>query len=103
MLMRIKNSSFTHLNRLNTMKNSITLPDIIDFILNKVAFHTKLPRDTLYGDTSLISVGVDSLIAVLLCGYLEDEYQLEIEPFIMFEYKTADEVANVIFKRVFSE
>ncbi|WP_169458321.1 acyl carrier protein [Marinomonas sp. UCMA 3892] len=81
----------------------VTLNDIVDFILNKVSLHTKVPRDTLNADTLLANVGVDSLIAVLICGYLEDEYNLEIEPFIMFEYKTADEVANVIFKRVASE
>ncbi|WP_257326816.1 acyl carrier protein [Pseudoalteromonas rhizosphaerae] len=85
------------------VNSTLALTDIIDFILNKVALHTKTPRDTLQADTSLAKVGVDSLIAVLLCGYLEDEYQLEIEPLIMFEYKTADQVANVIFKRVTSE
>jgi acyl carrier protein len=79
-----------------------TLGSITDFILDKVAIHTKTPREELQADTRLVGVGVDSLVAVLLCGYLEDEYQLEIEPMMMFEYKTADAVAPVILDMVTS-
>jgi acyl carrier protein len=72
--------------------------DIVEFILDNVAELCKQSRDTLAPDTLLATVGVDSLNAVLLCGRLEDELQLEIEPLVMFEYKTAREVAGAVLE-----
>ena len=76
---------------------AITKEQITDFVLGKVSVRTKTPLEQLTGETPLAGVGVDSLNAVLICGYLEDEYQIEIEPMIMFQYKTAHQVANAIF------
>jgi acyl carrier protein len=72
--------------------------DIVEFILDNDAELCKQSRDTLAPDTLLATVGVDSLNAVLLCGRLEDELQLEIEPLVMFEYKTAREVAGAVLE-----
>ena len=74
----------------------VTQEKIVDFILSKVALRTNTPVDQLSGDTLLADVGVDSLNAVMICGYLEDEYELEIEPMIMFQHKTANHVANAV-------
>jgi acyl carrier protein len=74
----------------------VTHEQVVDFVLGKVAYRTKTSVDQLTGDTLLADVGIDSLNAVLICGYLEDEYELEIEPMIMFQYKTANQVANAI-------
>lgn len=76
---------------------TVTQEQIAEFVLGKVAMRTKTPIEQLTGDTQLADVGVDSLNAVLICGYLEDEYELELEPMIMFQYKTANQVANAIF------
>lgn len=75
---------------------TITENDIKQFVLEKVALRTKRPVAELTGDTLLAEVGIDSLNAVLICGYLEDEYDLEIEPMVMFQYKTANQVAKAI-------
>ncbi|WP_321311684.1 acyl carrier protein [Halarcobacter sp.] len=72
--------------------------EVVEFLLEKVSKRTKVSLDKLTADTNLADVGIDSLNAVLLCGYLEEEYDLEIEPVIMFEYKTANEVADAICK-----
>ncbi len=83
-----------------THASPASLDSIVEFILDKVAMQTKTPRENLAADTHLATVGVDSLTAVLLCGYMEDEYQLEIEPMMMFEYKTANEVAHAVLDMV---
>lgn len=75
---------------------NITHNDIMQFVLEKVALRTKKPLESLTGDTQLAEVGIDSLNAVLICGYLEDQYELEIEPMVMFQYKTANQVAQAI-------
>jgi acyl carrier protein len=73
---------------------------ITSFILGKVAKLTKTDRETLHGDTLLADVGVDSLFAVLICGFIEDEYDLEVEPILMFEYKTANQVAQALLNMI---
>lgn len=75
-----------------------TFADILSFVLDKVAQRTKTPRETLTADTLLANVGVDSLAAVLICGHCEDRFDLELEPSVMFQCKTAHEVAEVILK-----
>lgn len=70
--------------------------DVVNFILDNVAMLCKQPREVLSDDTLLATVGVDSLNAVLLCGKIEDEFELEIEPIVMFQYKTAKDVANAL-------
>jgi acyl carrier protein len=77
---------------------TVTKEQIVDFVLGKVSARTKTPLDQLTGETQLASVGVDSLNSVLICGYLEDKYEIEIEPMIMFEYKTANQVAEALLE-----
>ena len=74
----------------------VSLEYIKNFVLEKVALRTKTPIDQLSENTDLASVGVDSLNAVLICGNLEDEFELEIEPIVMFKYKTAKQVAEAV-------
>lgn len=69
---------------------------IISFVKAKVSELTKTPLETLSGDTNLLTVGVDSLNAVLLCGKIEDEFNIEVEPVLMFEHKTPDAVAEAV-------
>lgn len=76
----------------------ITKEEVVAFVLGKVSLRTNTPVTQLTGDTLLASVGVDSLNAVLICGYLEDQYEIEIEPAIMFQYKTANQVAEALLK-----
>ena len=79
---------------MNTSK--VAHQEIVEFVLAKVAMRTKRPLDSLTSDTDLASVGMDSLNAVLVCGYLEHEYELELEPMVMFQYKTAEQVAHAV-------
>lgn len=78
--------------------SDISHQSVVDFVLNKVSQRTHTPLEQLTGETPLADVGVDSLNAVLICGYLEEKYELEIEPMIMFQYKTADQVAQAIIQ-----
>ena len=39
-------------------------------------------------DTDFSEIGLDSVYALTLCGDIEDEYGLEIDPEIMWDYST---------------
>jgi len=73
---------------------------IEDFIITKVKKLTKNDNKEILAETNLASVGVDSLSAVLICGYIEEEYDIEVEPILMFEYKNASEVADAIIRMI---
>lgn len=77
---------------------NIKKEDIVNFIINKVCQMKKIDNNSLNSDTHLATVGVDSLSAVLMCGYIEEAYDIEVEPILMFEYKTANDVADAIVK-----
>lgn len=79
------------------MKN-VSQEEIVDFLIEKVCAMTKQPKDSVAGNTDLALIGMDSLRAVMLCGYIEEMYDIEVEPILMFEYKTANDAATAILK-----
>lgn len=70
--------------------------EIVEFILERVSYHTKTELSNLNGFSKFEEVGVTSLYAVLICGELEDEYGLELEPILLFDCKTANDVAEFL-------
>ena len=75
---------------------NIQQKEIVTYIIQKVNELTKFQHDNISPDTNLASVGVDSLMAVLMCGHIEDEYDIEVEPILMFQYKTPNEVSKAV-------
>ena len=75
---------------------ALSRDQICEFIISKVHHLTKGKYTEITPHTHLATVGVDSLFAVLICGFIEDEYAIEVEPVLMFEYKTAAQVADAV-------
>lgn len=75
---------------------TINQESIANFIIEKATALTKGKYENISADTHLATVGIDSLFAVLICGHLEDEYNIEVEPILMFQYKTANQVAEQV-------
>ncbi|WP_394201662.1 acyl carrier protein [Shewanella waksmanii] len=81
------------MSQLRVSEDSIT-----QFVLEKLAIRTAIPLKDLTEDTLFSDIGVDSLKAVLICGYLEDEYELEIDPSLMFKHQSAKQVAKALIE-----
>ena len=47
-------------------------------------------------DTPLAELGLDSVYALTLCGDIEDEYGLDVDPTIVWDYPTIRELAEGI-------
>lgn len=73
-----------------------TIADVTDLLRQRISARTKVPADEITDTTNLVDIGLESVDAVLICGELEDEYQVEIEPTLMFEFQTLGEVANAV-------
>lgn len=73
-----------------------TLAEVTDFLRTHISQRTKVPPEQILGSTVLVDFGLESIDAVLISGHIEDAFQIEVEPSLMFEFKTLDEVALAV-------
>ena len=67
---------------------------IVQFLRKHIVDRIKIPEAELTNDADLSGLGVTSLDAVLISGEIEDHYNVEVDPIIMFQYKTINAVAE---------
>lgn len=73
-----------------------TLAEVTAFLRDHVSKRTKVPAEQILGSTVLVDFGLESIDAVLISGHIEDEFHIEVEPSLMFEFHTLDEVAGAV-------
>ena len=73
-----------------------TLAEVTAFLRDHVSKRTKVSPEQILGSTVLVDFGLESIDAVLISGHIEDEFQIEVEPSLMFEFQTLDEVAAAV-------
>ncbi|WP_426403209.1 acyl carrier protein [Streptomyces sp. R-07] len=61
-----------------------------DWLLDRLAAYLHREADTLEPDVPLAEYGMDSVMAMSLCGDLEDELGLEVEPTLLWDHPTID-------------
>ncbi|MDI9952266.1 acyl carrier protein [Rhodococcus sp. NM-2] len=66
---------------------------VIDWLAGRVAFHTEQPVREVDPHLPLAELGIESVSAVSLCGEIEDRWDLELDPTVVFEYPTIAEMA----------
>ncbi|MNK30636.1 Phosphopantetheine attachment site [compost metagenome] len=71
---------------------------IIELLREKIASHLEIEADILDPAKDLDEIGLSSLQAVIISGELEDDLGIEIDPMIMFENKTINEIADSILQ-----
>lgn len=69
---------------------------LISFILDRISYYTDQPVSELNPQSKFEEVGVSSLYAVLICGELEEEFSIELEPALLFDYTTTEAVADFL-------
>ncbi|WPB59000.1 acyl carrier protein [Xylophilus sp. GOD-11R] len=73
---------------------TVSRDQIVDFIRRCVVARLGVAADGLLNDTVLADIGLESIDVVLISGQIEDEFDLEVAPSMMFEYRTIDAVAD---------
>ncbi|MFC0447341.1 acyl carrier protein [Rhodococcus jostii] len=79
-----------------TKSNASALAPIIVWLTGRVAFHTDQPPSDVDPDIPLTELGIASVSAVSLCGEIEDQWELELDPTVVFDYPTVAEMAVFI-------
>ncbi|MEU6582449.1 acyl carrier protein [Nocardia sp. NPDC046763] len=69
---------------------------IIEWLVERVAGYLDQPEYSVDIRLPLAELGLDSVSAVSLCGEVEDEWDLELDATVVFDYPTIAELAGFI-------
>ncbi|HEX8062151.1 MAG TPA: acyl carrier protein [Allosphingosinicella sp.] len=75
------------------MIQTATLDDIAAFVTAQLLQRVE-GLHSIDPDTDLMELGVRSIDAVLVSGEIEDHYGVEVDPVLLFEYRTVNRVAG---------
>ena len=64
------------------------VPDITAWLRRRVSEYLSLDPDAIRTDVPLAEYGLDSVFALSLCGDIEDDLQIEVEPTLAWDYPT---------------
>lgn len=67
-----------------------------DWLIEKVAFYLEQPATAIEPNVKLVEYGLDSVYALALCGDIEDEFDLEVEPTLAWDYPTIDAITGLL-------
>ena len=70
------------------------------WLAGRVVAYGKVDADSFTADTPLAELGLDSVYALTLCGDIEDEFALEVDPTIVWDYPTIRQLAGGISERI---
>ncbi|MEV5071090.1 acyl carrier protein [Microbacterium sp. LMI12-1-1.1] len=82
------------------MPAQLTATEIEQWLVGRVVAYGKMQADDFTVDTPLAELGLDSVYALTLCGDIEDEFELEVDPTIVWDHPTIRELAEGIRQRV---
>ncbi|AXS39710.1 acyl carrier protein [Breoghania sp. L-A4] len=74
--------------------------ELLEFLRQQIAQRTKLNIEDISEDSVLMDLGLQSIDAVLLCGDVEDRFQVEMDPADIFDHETLGAFAKSILQRL---
>jgi acyl carrier protein len=77
--------------------SQVDIAEVSNFLASEISRRTSVPTSALSPSTVLVDIGLQSLDAVMICGEIEDRYAIEVEPTMMFEYRTFGEVLQAVW------
>ncbi|SFR72410.1 Phosphopantetheine attachment site [Agromyces sp. CF514] len=75
-------------------------PTIESWLMGRVVAYGKVDAGTFDATTPLADLGLDSVYALTLCGDIEDEFDLDVDPTIVWDHPTIGELAAGISERL---
>lgn len=70
------------------MSSVVTEDAVQSWLVSRVTAYGKRSDRAFTVDTEFSEIGIDSVYALTLCGDIEDEYGLEVDAEIMWDYPT---------------
>lgn len=82
------------------MTTTITTTDISSWIVGRILAYGKVAAEDLTTQTPIADIGLDSVFALTLCGDIEDEYGIDVDPSIFADAANIDELADILQPRI---
>ncbi|WP_063037486.1 acyl carrier protein [Nocardia pseudovaccinii] len=77
----------------NTFARSTTIEG---WLVTRIADYTNRAPHQVDPAVPLAELGLDSVSAVSLCGEIEDRWQLDLDPTMVFDYPTITDIAEFL-------
>ena len=75
------------------MTTVITEDAVQSWLVSRITTYGRRPDMTFTVDTEFTEIGIDSVYALTLCGDIEDEYSIEVDAEVMWDYPTIRDLA----------
>ncbi|WP_433733211.1 acyl carrier protein [Nocardia sp. CA-129566] len=77
--------------------DTIARPTVIEgWLVTRVADYTDRAPHHVDPTVPVAELGLDSVSAVSLCGEIEDRWQVDIDPTVVFDYPTIADIAEYL-------
>jgi acyl carrier protein len=67
-----------------------------EWLRERVAAYGDVPADDIDVDAQLTDLGLDSVYALTLCGDIEDAFNIEIDPSVIWDHDTIRALADAL-------
>jgi acyl carrier protein len=74
--------------------NVLSATDLRTWLTDRVAYYVEREPQDIDPDTSLAAFGLDSVYTFALCGDIEDEFRLLVEPRLVWHVRTVNRLAE---------
>ncbi|MFF1908878.1 acyl carrier protein [Kitasatospora sp. NPDC058218] len=76
------------------------LTELRAWLTDRVAFYLEIPVEQIRPDVKLVEYGLESVYALALCGDAEDEFDVELEPTLAWDYPTIDALSGLLAEKI---
>jgi acyl carrier protein len=77
--------------------NAQQTAEIRRWLTERIAYYLERPVDEVDATVPLAEAGISSVSAVSLCGDVEDRFQINVDPTMVFDYPTVADIAAFIW------
>lgn len=74
--------------------------EVVTFVRTRLSALVKIPVEEIQTSSGLIDLGLQSVDAVLLCGEVEDTFQVELDPSTIFDHDTVGSFTTEVVRRL---
>lgn len=82
------------------MTDSALSNSVMDFVRQELSSRVKVPIEQIDASSHLVDLGLQSIDAVIMCGEIEDRFQVELDPSAIFQFQTVGTFVEDILKRL---
>lgn len=86
--------------RSSTRPARATFEEVGSWLRARIAFYVELPASEITSNLSLSRAGLDSVYAFALCAEIEDELSVQVEPTLLWDLDTPEEVTAYLVQAV---